>query len=388
MLSFKNQFIFFSILFLFSCKKKEDPAPAPTINNELNAVQSYAKMVLVSYDDVIMQVKALDKAITDFSVFTDATNFQKCKDAWLAARIPYGQTEAYRLYGGPIDGENGPEGLINAWPLDESFIDYVESDSTTGIINQVVLFPNINEELLISMNEKDSETNIATGFHAIEFLLWGQDLYEDAAGKRPYTDYLITQSKNAKRRMDYLKVCSALLIKNLEYVRAQWLEGTEWHKTFVNEANTKVSLKMIFDGIGKLSKGELAGERMIVAVENKSQEDEHSCFSDNTIQDIKMNFLGIKNVYLNKYLSSNGVSTSGYSLSDLVKSKNADKDKKVLDAMIKCEQAINLIPAPFDQAIIKEESKVVDAASELKKLSDLLVDAGFALGIQINNDLD
>jgi putative iron-regulated protein len=41
------------------------------------------------------------------------------KEAWLTARQSYGPTEAYRPYGAPIDDDNGPEGQLNACPLDE-----------------------------------------------------------------------------------------------------------------------------------------------------------------------------------------------------------------------------------------------------------------------------
>ena len=57
------------------------------------------------------------------------------RKAWLAAREPYGQTEAFRFYGGPIDDAKGPEGRINAWPLDEAYIDSVKGKAGSGIIN-------------------------------------------------------------------------------------------------------------------------------------------------------------------------------------------------------------------------------------------------------------
>ena len=43
--------------------------------------------------------------------------------------------------------------------------------------------------------------------------------------------------------------------------------------------------------------GELAGERMNIALLTNSQEDEHSCFSDNTHRDIFLNAEGIQNAF-------------------------------------------------------------------------------------------
>ncbi|TAH25326.1 MAG: hypothetical protein EAZ07_07330 [Cytophagales bacterium] len=382
----KSVFFCTILVLLNACKKKEEDKIVPIQGNSSQAIKDYSAMVYISYDDAISKAKLLQQSIETFGTNPNSSNFELCKQAWLAARIPYGQTEAYRLYGGPIDGEDGPEGYINGWPLDESFIDYVEGNTESGIINLPKLYPTINDSLLLTLNEKDSETNIATGFHAIEFLLWGQDLYANSAGKRPYTDYVMASNSSANRRLQYLKVCSSLLVTQLTEVRDAWKVGAAWYSNFNNPVNKNISLRMIFDGIGKLSKGELAGERMNVALENEDQEDEHSCFSDNTHIDIRMNFLGIKNVYLNTYISTNGIKTQGYSLSELVKAKSIETDKEILLALENCEKYINDIPAPFDQAIINEKEKVVKAIKELQKLSDAIAGGASKLGLQISAD--
>ena len=61
-------------------------------------------------------------------------------------------------------------------------------------------FPEITAEALTAANEEGGETNISTGWHAIEFLLWGQDLSATGPGARPATDY--TTAPNAERRGD------------------------------------------------------------------------------------------------------------------------------------------------------------------------------------------
>ena len=117
-------------------------------------------------------------------------HLEAAKRLWLRARDDYGLTEVFRFYDGPIDNpEDGPEGLINAWPLDEAYIDYVEGHPNAGIINKPGGFPVINAELLMSLNEQGGEENVSTGWHAIEPLLWGQDLNKDDPGDRPIEDY-------------------------------------------------------------------------------------------------------------------------------------------------------------------------------------------------------
>ena len=243
----------------------------------------------------------LDAAIDAFLADPTDETLEAAKQAWLAARDDYGLTEAFRFYGGPIDNEDdGPEGLINAWPLDEAYIDYVEGDPAAGIINDPDTYPTIDAELLTSLNEQGGEANISTGWHAIEFLLWGQDLSADGPGARPVTDY--TTADNADRR--------AHLPRRGQRPAARAprpgssTRGRRTPRTTAPSSSPRIpteALTMILTGIGELTRGELAGERMNVAYEQRSQEDEHSCFSDNTTADLLANARGIDMVLTGVY---------------------------------------------------------------------------------------
>lgn len=293
-------------LLSISCEKET------TESLETKAIKSYSEIVSATYEDSYSEAVKLQTAIKTFIATPTSGTFELAKSAWKSARMPYGQTEAFRFYGGPIDNDEGPEGVINGWPMDESFLDYVEGNATSGLINNAAKYPSITKELLESLNEKESETQIMTGYHAIEFLLWGQDLNPNGPGQRVFTDY--TTAKNADRRKAYLQVVADLLVENLGQVNDEWKTGGKYRTEFEN-ADVKETIGNIFRGIGTLSKGELAGERMTVALANKDQEDEHSCFSDNTHADIAMNFLGISNVYLGVYLRTNA-KTNGFRPSD------------------------------------------------------------------------
>ena len=106
----------------------------------------------------------------------DAT-LAAAKQAWLTARDDYLPTEAFRFYDGPIDNpEDGPEGQINAWPMDEAYVDYVADDAERPASSTTrPSTPRSPPTCSSRPNEKGGETNISTGWHAIEFLLWGQD---------------------------------------------------------------------------------------------------------------------------------------------------------------------------------------------------------------------
>ncbi|MEL6236533.1 MAG: imelysin family protein, partial [Pseudomonadota bacterium] len=74
----------------------------------------------------------------------------------------------------------------------------------------------------------------------------------------------------------------------------------------------------IITGIGSLSYGEQAGERMRLGLMLNDPEEEHDCFADNTHNSHYYDGLGIQNVYLGAYMRIDGTLVSGPSLSDLV----------------------------------------------------------------------
>ena len=253
-------------------------------DDALAAATTYADVAFASYDDVVTTATALQSAVDVFVAAPSEETLASAKQAWLDGRVAYGPTEVFRFYDGPIDDpEDGPEGRINAWPLDEAYLDYVVDDPTAGIINDVAGVPELTTDVLVAANEDGGETNISTGWHAIEFLLWGQDLSADGPGARPVTDY--TTAADADRRGTYLTLLADLLVQDLTGVRDQWDPATgTYREAFL--ADPQQAVAHILRGMGALSAGELAGERIGVAYENKDQEDEHSCFSDNTTVDI------------------------------------------------------------------------------------------------------
>jgi putative iron-regulated protein len=274
--------------------------------------EQYAKNVYANYSECLSTARALKTAIDTFVASPSAANLSAAKAAWVAARLPYGPTEVYRFYGGPIDDDDtGVEGEINAWPLDENFIDYTRDDESAGIINHPELVADITKDALRSKNEEGGEKNIAVGFHAIEFLLWGQDSEDvttKTAGARPYTDYVTGgggTAENQDRRGQYLKIVAELLVEDLEKVTAAW-KPSEDNYAALFLVDSKDAITKMLTGMGSLANAELSGERMTVAYKNRGQEDEHSCFSDTTNADLLGNFTGIQNVYLGKYGTTDG----------------------------------------------------------------------------------
>jgi putative iron-regulated protein len=386
-----------------------------------DVLKTNANIAYAAYADSLISAETLETAITTFVADPSSENMLAAKQAWLDAREPYGQTEVYRFRDGPIEDR---EGSINAWPLGEAVIDYVATEVdgdensesaanalTGGIIANTVSFPTITTEAIDAAFEKDGDERfVTTGYHAIEFLLWGQDLNEDlsgsgirdnSAGQRPVTDYSITAGACTSgedavddiictRRGEYLKSVASLLVTDLTTLTEAWEpSGTNNHyQTFI--AGGDSSLALILEGMGRLSFGELAGERINIALVNNVQEDEHSCFSDNTHRDIFLNAKGVQNSYNAEYTRIDGEVVSGASIYDLLVVAGNPELANTLRASLEATMAAAAVidtkaktGTPFDN-LIQEGFNQVNVVAVIEALSaqtDVIENVIDALGV-------
>jgi len=343
--------------------------PSHSANDESSDLaNSYANLVSHYYNAVALSTKEMNNAIIKFIQAPDNNSLINAKNKWIEARIVYGITEAFRFYGGPIDGvnkygEEGPEGLINAWPLNEAYIDYVKGNPEAGIINNMSL--EINAETIIAANMSEDDADVSTGWHAIEFLLWGQDFSLETAGLREASDYLPTNEVNVRRRA-YLVAASTLLLEHVNWLAEQWSENGEGRKSFMAKDDPGGA---ILTGIATLAGFELSSERIATALDSGDPEDEHSCFSDQTHNDVKANFNGIKNVYLGK--GQNGKSFKP-SISEFVMENDIKLHENIMQVINNTDDTINNITVPFDKMLSEPKNGLGRQAAE-KTVSNLLV---------------
>src|ERR1044072_7038228 len=92
--------------------------------------------------------------------------------------------------------------------------------------------------------------------------------------------------------------------------------------------NGNAGLAALFKGLGSLSYGEMAGERMKLGLLIHDPEEEHDCFSDHTPNAPYYDALGIRNVYLGSYKRPDGPSVPGPSASDLARPKPPEADQR------------------------------------------------------------
>ena len=309
---------------------------------QADVVATYADIAEATYGDSLITARTLQAAVDALITGASEENLAAAKSAWLAARVPYQQSEAFRFGNAIVDDW---EGRVNSWPLDEGLIDYVdaaygeatEENAFAGL--NVILTPKftlsgteidataITPELISeTLQEVDGiESNVASSYHAIEFLLWGQDLNGKGpgAGARPFTDYADgadCTGGNWDRRSAYLQSATALLVTDLEYMAAPWGANGEARRAVT--ADPAAGISAMLTGMGSLSYGELAGERMKLGLMLNDPEEEHDCFSDNTHDSHFYDGLGVQNVYLGRYARIDGTVLQGVSLAELVTAKD------------------------------------------------------------------
>ncbi|WP_370541626.1 imelysin family protein [Actibacterium sp. 188UL27-1] len=338
-------------------------ASAQAETDKAAVLDTYANIAAAKYTDSLITAQRLQSAVDALIAEPSAEALQAAKEAWLAARVPYQQTEVYR-FGNPIVDDW--EGKVNAWPLDEGLIDYVDAsyggpsdENDLAVLNVVAnsaftlsgakvdasqITPALLEDTL---QEADGiEANVATGYHAIEFLLWGQDLngHGPGAGNRPWTDYAAADActgGNCDRRAEYLKAATDLLVTDLEWMAAQWAEDGAARTELAKDEDAGISA--ILTGMGSLSYGEQAGERMRLGLMLNDPEEEHDCFSDNTHNSHFYDGMGIQNVYLGAYVRIDGSLISGPSLSDLTVAADPALDAEMQDKLSTTMMALGRI---------------------------------------------
>lgn len=319
---------------------------------EKEVVNTYVTIASMTYNDAYETGQKLYESVTSFLDNPNAVSLEKTRAAWKHARKFYQQTEVFRFGTPEVDAW---EGRVNSWPLDEGLIDYVDhktyavSEENPYTMANIIANPEfkhggklinaqtITENTIEALHEVDGiESNVATGYHAIEFLLWGQDLngFKPGAGARLASDYSLKSctNKNCDRRRDYLRVATELLVSDLKVMKEGFSESGAIRKS-IQSLKPKEAISRMFKGMGSLSYGELAGERIKLGLMLNDPEEEHDCFSDNTHASHYYNTVGIDNVYRGRYVSVNGQVFRGPSLSALVAQENSSENLSMLNLL-------------------------------------------------------
>jgi putative iron-regulated protein len=376
---------------LTACRERASGAPPEEVRVTSQAqalaarvMADYAELAFEIYDDSLNGARGLASAVDQLLAAPSAERLQEARRAWLRAREPYVQSEVFRFYGGPIDRV---EMRVNTWPIDESYVESGLLGKAPGIIENEADYPVLSESLLAGLNVKDGETSVSTGYHVVEFLLWGADTRADGPGERAYTDY-VASTKVAARRGQYLRLVTAQLVQDLAQVRDAWApDRSDNYRAEFGRLPALQALARAVKGLGSLSGPELAGERLTVPYATKDQENEQSCFSDTTSADIVRDALGIENVCLGRYQRSDGTQFQGSGLCVLIAAQDPALAAELTRQIEASVAAARRIPTPFDQAILGSDSApgrraIEDTIAALQRQATTLAKVATVFGLK------
>lgn len=337
--------------------------------------QKYQALVLKQYQTVLVTNQNLLKKAQELVKSPSAMNLGAAKAAWKEARLAYSATEPFRYYGGPIDdAEKGVEGLMNAWPIDENYIDYVKDKLKSGFVSDAKVLPEISKKSLMELNAKGGERNVSTGYHAVEFLLWGQDFSTTGPGERTFSDFAGTDESH-RRRGQVLVALSDLLVEQAQFLVDSWQPQSDFVKKFMAETSEEF-LRKILVGVTSLSADEMAGERLTVALEKNDPEHEQDCFSDFSLEDLKANQAGIEAIYIQT------------GLKELFEKRSKVLAKTLLSEMKNSQKSLEKIKEPIDALILDPKAKgrknINAAISHLQKQAQTIGKIAHTWSIELN----
>ncbi len=302
-------------------------------------LETYADIGLASYQDSLAGAQNLRTAIEDLLNDPTEETLEEARTVWRTARIPYEQSEVF-VAASPVVQEWVYR--VNAWPINESYIDYVEGESSANIVGSreldvagaTVSIEKITPEI-IAQSLHTENGNAAAGYHVIEYLLWGEDRsgdeekgIDEGAGTRPPTDFDLENcsNDNCARRGDYLYASVNLLIDDLEEMVTNWRVTGEARRTLL--ADTEAGMAQIFNGLGSLTLGELAGDRLQASLISGDVNSEQDRFSNNSHVSYLFNARGVVGVYFGEYYSMEGKLTQGASIADFMEEAFPELDEK------------------------------------------------------------
>jgi putative iron-regulated protein len=340
-------------------------------------IDAYIDLARANYSAAAEAAETLEHAIDAFLDKPHEAGLAAARDAWIKARPSYLVTEAFRFSDGPIEAV---EGRVNAWPMNEAAIDYVKDDPKAGLINGS---GDLTLDIIAAANQAKDEADVTTGWHAVEFLLWGQDLSADGPGARPASDF-VAGTPASDRRRTYLHEIAELLERDIKDLSAAWNDqGPDGYVAKLKAMPEREVLGRMLNGMAILAGFEFMSQRLAVALDSGDQEDEHSCFSDTTHQDFVYDLQGIKNVWTG---DSAGKERAG--LDELVRSIDPATAKNVGKLLSDAESKIAALGNPWDKVLASPEDSperkaAEEAVTALQALGKGLSDAGAKLGVLV-----
>lgn len=211
---------------------------------------------------------------------------------------------------------------LDSWPIQGGYIDYVPGYPFSGIVNDLTLV--IDEQTLRNQHLFTDNSNASIGYHALEFMLWGDngersphDFFpqentapvllnegehnhenseagldqgtEPAPEVHAHTEETnqpgMPEPQNHNRRRQYVQVISEVLQKDLIRVQRRWEPSTGYYAQLIQQSTPDNTLQAALIAAQRLISEEILNKRFTL---------ESSEFSASSARDIEMLLHGLQ----------------------------------------------------------------------------------------------
>ena len=317
--------------------KKDDPKEIVIQDAEYDAIinQYVDNVVMPTYRDLKERNSDLYLSVVDFGNAPSDAKFQAICDAWLAAREPWEQSEAFLF--GPV-ADFGLDPNMDSWPLDqEAIVNTLKSQQW----NDMTWSGDYDED-----DEAIAAAQNVRGFHTLEFLAFRDGkarTLSDAAASSTAADYVYDAS-NATAWAQYMRNTAQLLVDDVTLLCSEWEDSyaNTFKKHNGGDFTSGLScIEQLIDGCIDIA-GEVGGAKI------------------GEPYDLYMS---------GAYYGSRDGSIHNNSLSKLVAKYDQALDQKVKQAIDLAAKTIQAIPQPFRNNINSAEAqKAMEACAELAEV--------------------
>ena len=347
--------------------KKDDKKEIVIQDAEYDAIinQYVDNVVMPTYSDLKEKNSDLYLSVVDFGNAPSDAKFQAICDAWLAAREPWEQSEAFLF--GPV-ADFGLDPNMDSWPLDQEAIVNTLKSQQWNNMQWTGEYDEDDEAIAAAQNVR--------GFHTLEFLAFrdgkARTLTDQAASDNA-ADYVYNET-NATAWAQYMRNTAQLLVDDVTLLCNEWEDSyaNEFKKHNGGDFTSGLScIEQLIDGCIDIA-GEVGGvkigEPYDLYMSGKKTEALYaveSWYSWHSRDDYTNNIYSIRNAY---YGSRDG-SINNNSLSKLVAKYDQELDQKVKQAIDRAAKNIQAIPQPFRNNINSTEAQnAMEACAELAEV--------------------
>lgn len=239
--------------------------------------------------------------------------------------------------------------LLNCSIIYPNYMDYILSDANSGIVNDPINYPTVNDYTVRSWHEKTNPKRRLLGMHAIEFMVWGEDNSVTTSGQRTYGDYYPNQ--NGLRRVNLLRgQCNSLQI---DY---ESILGNQEFKKLLATYDPKQLLSVFIDAITMTLEKDIAEKTLLKPVTSANPIDELYPFSDLSGKALLAQIKGVgyfmdgRNYFAKKEIE--------YYLIDLIKDIDPSQGEAIEQLYVKLvTDATNVSTTSFDTLLNNESGK-------------------------------